>query len=118
MRHVDFRPPGFLVDAGKDILRHEGLRSQIRDAAVGIALEPIQVAVARRLEQALRGSAVRLEVHQDRRIHFVPVPRFILMVLEMALDLAGVAVERNRRRRVEIIAGPLIAEPRRGIVPQ
>ena len=114
MRHVHVGPPGFLIDTGKDVLRHERLRSQIRDAAVGIALEPIQIAVARRLEQALRCCAVRLEIHQHRRIHFVP-SQICPMVLEIALDLAGVAVKRERRRRVQIVARPLIAEPRRGV---
>src|SRR5262245_19645949 len=37
------------------------------------------------------------------------------MILEMALDLAVVRVERDNRRGVEVVARPLIAEPWRGI---
>src|ERR1044072_5271275 len=37
------------------------------------------------------------------------------MILEMALDLAVVRVERDDRRGVEVVARPLIAEPWSGI---
>src|SRR4029077_14630708 len=37
------------------------------------------------------------------------------MVLEMALDLAGIAVQRDRRGGVKVVAGPLIAEPGRSV---
>ena len=84
------------------------------DAAVGVALEPIRVAVARRPEQALRGRAVRLEVHKIGA--FISSQSAIHSDgTEMALDLAGVAVGAQPSRRVEIIAGPLIAEPRRSV---
>src|SRR5580704_2003096 len=37
------------------------------------------------------------------------------MVLEMPLDLAGVAVQRDRRGRVEVVARPLISKPGRPV---
>ena len=37
------------------------------------------------------------------------------MVLEMPLDRAGVRVDRDGRGGVEVVAGPLIAEPRRAV---
>ncbi len=115
MGQVDIRPAGLRIDALEDVLRHVCLRVDVRDAAVGVALQPVQVAVARRTEQALRGGPVLLEIHQHRGIRLIPVPRIVLVVLEIALDLTGVAIERERGGRVQIVARPLITEPRRSV---
>src|SRR5207247_4782427 len=69
----------------------------------------------RDVDQALHGAAVALIVDHDRRRDLVPVPGVVGMILVMTLDLAGGDVERDHRRGVEIVARPLIAEPRRGI---
>ena len=115
VRHIDVRAAGLRIDALEDVLRDIGFGVQVGDAAVAVTPQPVEVAVALRRQQALGGRAVLLEIHQHRRVHRVPVPGLVLMVLEMPLDLAGVAVQRHGRGRVEIVARPLIAEPGGGV---
>jgi hypothetical protein len=39
------------------------------------------------------------------------------VVLEVPFELAGVRVDRDRRRGIEVVAGTLIAEPARKNMP-
>ena len=54
----------------------------------------------------------RGNVDQERRRDLVPVPRPVVVVLVVPLQLAGVGVERDHRVGVEVVAGPLVADPR------
>src|SRR5207244_1775286 len=55
------------------------------------------------------------EVVWQRLRHLVPVPRIVPVILGMAADLAGVDVERDHRRGVEVVARVHVAGPWRGI---
>jgi len=63
------------------------------------------------MDQALDVSAANFEVGQDRRIDFIPVPRIVVVVLVMVLDLAGLGIDGDDRAGVEIVAGMRIAGP-------
>ena len=87
-----------------------GLPSTKRIGPVA-ALEKPQVSVARHVDESFDRPAVALIVDEDRRRHFIPVPRLVRVVLEVSLDLSGRDVDRNRRCDVEVVAGTLIAHP-------
>ena len=53
VRQVDIRTAGLRIDALEDVLRNIALRVEIRDAAVAVALQPVEIAVPLRCEQAL-----------------------------------------------------------------
>src|SRR5207244_8042897 len=78
---------------------------------VARSLEEPQIAVAANIDQALIHPAAALEIDQDRRRDFIPIPRFVGIVLMMTLDLARCDIEGNCRRRVQIVAGALVADP-------
>src|SRR4029077_4761663 len=48
---------------------------------------------------------------------FIPVKRIMRRVLVIALDLAGVGIESERRVGVEVVAGPVVGDPAAGIPP-
>src|SRR5258706_13985 len=62
---------------------------------------------------------IDLRVDKERRGDFVPVPAVVRGVLVIALDLAGVRVERKRPVRVEIVgrSAAWCPCPRRGPPP-
>src|SRR6185436_14496046 len=107
-------PAGLRIEALEDVLLHERCAVDEIDLAARTLEEP-EVAVARDVDQSLDRPAVAPEVDENRRRHFVPVPRFIRVVLEVALDGAGGDVERHGGRDVEIVAGALIAHPRAAV---
>ena len=92
---VDVGPAGLRIEALEHVLAHVGPASHEVDFPGG-ALEVPDVAAARDVDQALHRAAVALIIDHDRRRDFVPVPGVVGMVLEVALDLAGV---RRRTRR-------------------
>jgi len=73
---------------------HERLTGDEVDL-VGGTLKPPQIAVAGDIDEAFHIFAVVLVVDEDRRRDFVPVPRIVLVILEVPLDLPALAVERD-----------------------
>ena len=115
---IDIRPAGLRIQALEHVLIHVRLAFDELDAPVAAhhaAIEEPQIAVARDIDQTLDGAPVALEIDQDRRRNFVPIPGIVRMVLEVSLDLAGGDIERDGRRGVEIVAGPLVAHPRTAV---
>jgi len=108
------RPARGRVDALEDVLLDVGRRRDERDL-VGAPLQAVEIAVARRLDEAFDRAAVLREVGDDRRVRLVPSPRLVPVVLEVRRQLAGVRIDGNGGRRVEIVAGALVAEPRRRV---
>ena len=95
--------PVFGIEATEDVLVDVRLAVDELDRAVR-ALEEPQIAVARDVDESLDRASVAPVVDEDRRRHFVPVPRLVRVVLEVALDLPGRHVDRDRRRDVEVVA--------------
>src|SRR5262249_49078833 len=77
------RPAGLRVDAGKHVLVDEGLGPEKLDVVVGLLQQP-EVAVARRVNERVDGLALIWQIDKDRRPYLVPVPRIIVVILEMA----------------------------------
>ncbi len=75
-----------------------------------IAIQDPKVAVPTRVCGRLRDLPVDLRIDQERSRDFIPVKRIMRCVLVIALDLAGVGVESERRVRV-VVAGPLVSDP-------
>ena len=98
------RASGHRIDLGEDFLGDERPRVHELDA-VGAPLQPPEVAVAARVHQALHRAPVLRKVDQQRRRDLVPVPGVVPVVLVMITDLARVDVERDHRRRVEVVSG-------------
>ena len=84
-----------------------------------IAIQDPQVAVPARVCGRPGELPIDLGVDQERCRDLIPVKAVVRSVLVIALDLARVGVERERRVRVEIVARPIVGDPRPGIpVPQ
>ena len=80
VRRIDFRPAGFRIEAREHVLVHVRLAFDEMDRTAAAFQEP-QVAVARDVDQTFDGASAALEVDQDRRRDFVPVPGVVRMVL-------------------------------------
>src|SRR5207247_1877491 len=104
------RAPGHRVDLREHLLGHERPGVDEPDA-VRAALEPPEITVATRVHETFDHATVLRKVDQQRRRDLVPVPRVVPVVLVMAPDLAGVGVERDDGRRVEVVAGMHVAGP-------
>ena len=102
------------VETAEGGLAHERLAFDEPDGAVA-ALEEPEIPVARHVDESLHGAAVALVVDEDRRRHFIPVPRVVRMVLMVALDRAGHHVDGHRGRRIQVVSRTLIAHPRTAI---
>ena len=112
---IDVGPSGHRIETRETrSASTNGLPSTKRIGPVP-ALEKPEVSVARDVDEAFDRPAVALVVHEDRRRHFVPVPRLVRVVLEVSPDLPGRHVDRDRRRDVEVVAGALIAHPRAAV---
>ena len=83
--------------------------------AGGAAFQEPEVAVAPRVHERRDGSAVALDVHHQRRVRLVPVPRSVVVVLVVPGDRPGRGVEGQDRIGVEVVARPRVAHPRTGI---
>ncbi len=109
-RRIDVGPSGRRIETAIDVLIDVRFAVDEVDRARR-ALEEIEIPVARDVDEALYLPAAALIVDEDRRRHFVPVPRLVGVVLEVALDLSGGDVDGHGGRDVEVVAGPLIAHP-------
>src|SRR5262249_21585081 len=114
VRDIDDRLSGLRLDALPDIGMNIGPSRHIING-VSLRLEHPEDRVASGMNEALERPAVPLQVDQYRRVHLVPIPCIILMVLMVRLDLAGRGVKRENRAGVEIVAGVGIARPGRGV---
>ena len=111
---IDVRPSSDRVETAEDGLSDEGFAFDELDGPVA-ALEKPEVSVASDVDESFDRAAVALIVHEDRRRHFIPVPRLVRVVLEVSFDLSGRDVDRDRRCDVEVVAGTLIAHPRSAV---
>ena len=109
---VDRGSAGLRVNRREDVVIGEREGVQKIEA---IAIQYPKVAVATRMGGGLRELPIDLCVNQKRRRDFVPVETVMRSVLVIALDLPGICVESKRRVRVEIVAGPIVGDPRSGI---
>src|SRR5229473_577158 len=80
-----------------------------------IAIQNPEVSIAAGMCSRLDRLSVDLGVDQQGGRHFVPVKRIVRRVLMIALQLAGLDVERQRRVRVQVVAGTIVSNPRRRI---
>src|SRR5207244_2642342 len=102
--------PRLRIEAAEDVLLHVRLALDEIDLPAR-PLEKPQVPVARDVDQSFDRAAVARVVDENRRRHFVPIPRIVRVVLKVTFDLSRRDIDRHRRRRVEIVAGTLIAHP-------
>src|SRR5262249_16916086 len=107
---IDNWPSCFRVETLVHVLPYKRFAFDKTDFAAGPLEEP-QISIASDVNQTFVGSAAALEIHQDRRRDFIPIPGFIRIVLKMTFDFSCGNVHCNRRRRVEIVSGPLVAHP-------
>src|SRR5262249_53849697 len=110
VRQIDFRTSSLRIEALEHVLLHVGTAVDEVNRAVRPFEKP-EVAVARDVNEAFYRLAVAWVVDEVWRRHFVPVPRVVGVVLGIALDGACRDVDRERRTRVEIVAGPQFADP-------
>src|SRR2546430_785258 len=107
VRGVDFRPSRFRIEALEDVLIDVRLAFDERDRT-GASLEKPQIPVTRDVDEPLDRAAVAPVVDENRRRDLVPVPRVVLVILEVAFERAGCDVERDDRRYVKVVPGTLI----------
>src|SRR4030095_12941892 len=91
---VDVRPSSLRIETWKYRLRDERFPFHEADWP-GAAFEEPQVPVARHVDQSSDRAVVALVVDENRRRNFIPVPRFVRVVLEVPLDLSRRAMCRN-----------------------
>src|SRR5258708_28966998 len=60
----------------------------------------------------VRELSIDIRVDQERCRDLIPVEAVVWSVLVIALDLSGIRVESERRVCVQIVSGPIIADPR------
>ena len=115
VRHIDFGRPVSLSMSGQDVfLRHEGLRS----ADMRCCRRYRASAIARSVRAGLSRPFVVAPFNWKstglaRPLR--PVHDSVLMVLEIAIDLAGIAVSATVDDIYSCSAGPLITDPRRSV---
>src|SRR6266852_2375427 len=80
-----------------------------------IAIQNPEVSIAAGMCSRLDRLSVDLGVDQQGCRHFVPVKRIVRRVLVIALQLAGLDVDRQRRVRVQVVVGTIVSNPRRRI---
>src|SRR5439155_9763755 len=114
VRGVDDRLTDLGLDAFPDIGVNIGPAGYVADL-VRLALQDPEDRVASWMDQALDRPAVPLQVDQHWRLHLVPIPRIVLMVLEMCLDLAGLGIEAEHGGCIEVVTGVGVPGPRRSI---
>ena len=98
-RHQD--GPSFRADALRPCLLHERLR---QNHAPVRAIEHVEEAVAVGKQHRLPRLAVDGEVGQHGHLRRIPVVDVVRRELKMPLDLAGVGIERDHRRGVEVVS--------------
>ena len=88
VRRIHVGTPGLRIEAPEHVLVDVRLAFDKFDASAGrgiAAIEEPHVAVAGDVDQSFEGASVALEVDQDGRRDFVPVPGVVRIVLEVAL---------------------------------
>ena len=87
MRRIYIRAAGFRVQTLENILFYKWPAIDITDLAV-TAVEKTYIAVTRDVDQSGDGLASALEIHDNGRGNFIPIPRIVRVVLEVAFDFA------------------------------
>src|SRR6266436_4825547 len=107
-----------LVDSGTTGLRVDrrehvviGKRERVEEVE-SIAIQYPQIAVSTRVRGGLRKPSVDLGFDQERCRYFIPVPAVVRRVLMEAFYPAVVSIKRERRVRIQIVAGPVVRDPR------
>src|SRR5206468_12631519 len=113
-RRIHIRSARLRIETPEYVLPDVGCAIDEANGAAA-SLEKPEIAVARHVDEAADGSAAALVIDEDRRRYLVPVPGIVRVVLEMAFDFSGRDVQRDRRRGVQIVAGPLVAHPRTAV---
>ena len=93
------------------LVLRDGLLVDPVERLPGRAVEEVQPARLPGRADPLHRVAVVLDVEQDRRSRRVVVPDVVVDLLEAPFDLPGVLVDRDDRRRVEVVALAVAAEP-------
>src|ERR1700734_175676 len=75
------------------------------------AIQEPQIPVARDIDQSWEGASVALEVHQDRRRDFIPIPGVVRIVLKMSLDRAGGDIQSDGRGNIQVVTGARVTHP-------
>src|SRR5229473_7734362 len=107
-----------LVDSGTTGLRvnrreHIVIRKRERVEEVeSIATQYPQIAVPTRVRGGFRQPSVDLRFDQERCRYFVPVPAVVWRVLMETFYPSVIGIKRERRVRIQIVARPLVRDPR------
>src|SRR2546421_7006870 len=73
------------------------------------AIENIKEAVAVSVQDQFAGLALPVRVYQNRRFRGVPVPEIVRSELVIPLELAGLAVQRQKAIGVEIVSDAMVS---------
>src|SRR6185437_10062681 len=114
LRFVDDGPPRLRVNRCEHVVirKRKGVEKPQQSL---IAIQNPEVAIASGMCSGLDQPSVDLRVDQQRCRHFIPVPRIVRRVLVIALQCAGLEVERQRGVGIQIVARTIVRDPRRRI---
>src|SRR6266852_6046853 len=111
---INLRPPGLRIHALENVLLHKWPAIDKIYRTLG-ALEEPEIAVASHVDQTTDRSSIPLVVDQNRRRYLIPIPRFVRIVLMVALDPARGHIDRDCRGGEEIVAWALVTHPRAAV---
>src|SRR6266478_3784892 len=107
-----------LVDGGTTGLRVNrrehvvvGKRERVEEVE-SIAIQYPQIAVPTRVRGGLRKPSVNLGFDLERCRYFIPVPAVVRRVLMETFYPSVISIKRERRVRIQIVAGPVVRDPR------
>src|SRR5258706_1203996 len=106
---VDSRTTGLSVNRREHVVI--GKRERVEEVE-SIAIQYPQIAVPTRVRGGLRKPSVDLGFDQERCRYFIPVPAVVRRVLMEAFYLSLISIKRERRVRIQIVAGPVVRDPR------
>ena len=113
--HVIGRTTRFFVDAFEHIVVDIRNTVDIVDLAAGLTLQHPKVAIATCVHGTLDIATVDFGVYQHRCADLIPIPCVVLVVLMMALDLAGVQIHSNGGGGVEVVTITAFCGPGRRV---
>jgi hypothetical protein len=95
---------GFIV-GGTAGFRIDGSKYCLLDIRFGVdkadtvcrAAQPVQIAVTRWFNQTLNIVAVFFVIDDHRRVHFIPVPGVVPVILEVAFHFPGIRIKSYSR---------------------
>src|SRR6266404_824181 len=114
LRFIDGGPPCLRVNRREHIVIRERKGVEKLQPSL-IAIQNVEVSIPSGMCRRLDSLSVDLGVDQQRCRYLIPVKAVMWRVLVIALQLAGVDVERQRRVCIQVVAGTLVGYPRRRI---